>query len=314
MRTYLVSHIDLDGYGCNIFAVKYLQCDAIFNVDYEDIAKCLCDIPRDSHLIITDLSIPENIQGLIEEFEQVSIIDHHVSTYWAVEAFSGRLGFDVTVSKERCATWLFYDWIDGHGFSKPESKKWAYEWARYIDDYDRYVLQYPESDRLNSLLYISNRDRFVSDAQINTPLQVLKANADRIDRYLANQQEYIDECVKICLSLNITDGCQHDVYLVFAEKYKSKIAKQLIEQKGAELVYVLNMRTFQASIRSSRESHIDCSQIAKSLDPQGGGHRNSAGFRLKVPPEECGLDQSAIWEALNLPINDLPIYGEEDEE
>lgn len=319
MRTVLVSHIDLDGYGCNIFAMKYIHPDDYFNVNYEDLATTLCDIPRDVHLIITDLSIPENLQGLIEEFAKVSIIDHHISTMWVYDAFDGNPNIDVKVDKRRCATWLLYDWIVERNIDKGAlydsnlDNAWADKWRTLIDDYDRYVLSYPESERLNSLLYISNRDRFVSDALSNEPDRMLALNAERIDRYLKTQNDYIEATVKICLSLNITDGCQHDVYLAFAEKYKSKIAKWLFDNKGAELVYVLDLRTMQGSIRSSPESRIDCASIAKMIDPDGGGHHHASGFTIPVPPEECGLNPSAIWPPMKLPINDLPMF-EDDEE
>lgn len=191
VQTVLCSHIDLDGFGNNILVQKYIGRDIpIFNVNYDDLAETLIDIPRNVQLMITDLSIPENLSGLLEEFDHVIIIDHHVSTKWALE-WAERTGNEAIVDKSRCATWHTYEYLKrayGYGDTILD------EWVKYIDDYDRYILQYPESRRLNSLFYISNRDRFVSDALLYTPKQVLDNNRERIDRYLQQQKEYIDEC------------------------------------------------------------------------------------------------------------------------
>ena len=308
----LVSHIDLDGYGCNIMARRFLH-DVMdmYNVNYDDLADCLCLISRDVHLIITDLSIPENLEGLIREFDTVTIIDHHVSTMWAIDAFAGDSNIEAHVDRRRCATWLFCDWMAERGYisEEPDEVDWMERWRTYIDDYDRYILQHEESERLNALLYTSNRDRFVSDAIYQKPEDMLSNNRQRIDRYLQTQNEYVEASQPILLADTI-DG-PFNIYAVFAEKYKSKIAQGLMRGKGADLVYLLDMHTGQMSIRSSKESRIDCSKLARMIDPEGGGHRNASGCRM-VPNNSEGEGQAMI--GVSLPIEDIPTYGSDDED
>lgn len=316
MRKVLVSHIDLDGYGCNIMASKFMSDVAeVHNVNYDELADCLCDIPRDVHLLITDLSIPESLEGLVSEFAYLTIIDHHVSTMWVHDAFRNSRTVDVKVDRRRCATWLFCDWMIERGIINQSDSKtmdWMERWRTYIDDYDRYVLKHEESERLNALLYISDRTRFVNDAVWNNPETVLSNNRARIDKYLNTQEEYIAQCQPLCLCDTI-DG-NYNIYLVFAEKYKSKIAQRLMATKGADLVYLADMHAGQMSIRSTKESRIDCSAIARSLDPEGGGHRNASGCRLLGI--RSGRDDRgwATVAGCSMPIEDIPTYEDGDDE
>lgn len=271
----LVTHVDLDGYGCEILARKAIpHLDAVFNVNYDDLASTLCDIPRDVHLYITDISIHKDLSGLIEEFQDITIIDHHVSTYWAKDLYkhSGRIDF--SISKRRCATYLFGEYLLSKGMI--EDSDWLRSWMELVDDHDRYIHAFPESDRLNSLLFITNRARFVDDALTKTPREMLDENKERVDRYLTSQAEYIKQTTYT----KISDDDGPSVYLAYAEKFKSKIAQDLMQREGADLVFVLDMRLRQGSIRSTKDSCIDCSKVAKLIAEDGGGHLNASGFQI----------------------------------
>lgn len=314
MPTYLISHIDLDGYGCNIMAFKYLGRDIPFkNVNYDELADTIVEVPRDAQLIITDLSIPENLKGLLDEFEHIVIVDHHISTGWAIDWAEGNPKAEVVVDRSRCATWLFYEYLAKHYGYRDTMMD---EWAKYVDDYDRYVLQYPESRRLNALFYISDKVRFATDALLFTPQEVLAKNKERVDRYLQNQKEYIDQ------TQVFTIGAKPLVMLFFAEKNKSAIAEVLIKEHGADLVYGVDLHNMSVSLRSSEKTRYDCSQIAKMIHPEGGGHRNASGASLDTsdwvvsrPPRDGELlsTRAEIKPIFDFPTEDLPTY-EEDED
>ena len=315
MKSVLVSHIDLDGYGCNVMAQRYLGRDLpSINVNYDELAEKLIDIPRDYQVFITDLSVPENLKGLLDEFEHIILIDHHKSTRWAEEWGKDNPKVEVFVSEERCATWWFYEYL---------AKQFNYrdsildEWAKFVDDYDRYVLQYEESRRLNALFYISNRDRFVSDALQYTPQQVLNNNKERVDRYLEQQREYVMKTAVFTL--------QHEPYRIvmfFAEKNKSAIAEELIKNDHADLCYGIDLHNMSVSLRSSPKTRLDCSKIAQRIHPEGGGHPNASGASLEdyakdwlimeKPKDGSLFGTSARFDMpLNLPVEDLPTYEEE---
>lgn len=313
-KSIIISHIDLDGYGCNIVAQRYMGRDIeIHNVNYDELATTICLLPRDVQLIITDLSIPENLKGLLEEFSQVIVIDHHKSTLWAKEWASGRTNVEVQVSEDRCATWWFYEYLARAYGYKDESMD---EWVKLIDDYDRYVHNYPESRRLNSLLYISNRDWFVSQAMLYTPQQVLDFSKDKIDRYLEQQKEYFEKTVFFTLK-----ATEPRVLLFFGEKNKSYISEQVFDKDDCVgLVYGVDLHNMTVSLRSSSKHRIDCSQIAKTIHPEGGGHPNASGATLK---DICGdwlkqenpddiMNPNYIFDmVLSFPVDDLPTYEED---
>ena len=300
-------------------AMRYLGADVpIVNVNYDELAETIVDTPRDVQLFITDLSIPENISGLLEEFEYVVIVDHHKSTKWAIEWAKDKKNVEVVISMERCATYLFYEYL---------AKQYGYrdtiqdEWAKYVDDYDRYVLQYPESRRLNALFYISDKDRFTLDALQTTPTQLLDIpyNKAKVDRYLQNQEEYINKIIGFQLGDRL--NCGHNIAIAFAEKNKSAYAEKCMKEFGMDLVYVVDMHNFTVSIRSTPESKIDCSKVAKMIHPEGGGHPNASGASLdsndwiwNYDPEDKGLFPLKMFRmTLDFPLENLPHYTEEDE-
>jgi len=307
-KSVVVSHIDLDGFGCNVMAMRYLGRDIpIHNVNYDTLAETLMDIPRNVQLFITDLSIPSHLCGLLEEFSHVIIIDHHVSTSWAID-WAERTDNEAIVDKSRCATWHVYEYLASvYGYRDYMLD----EWAKYIDDYDRYVLQYPESRRLNALFYISNRDRFVSDALSYSPKDVLNANRERIDRYLQQQREYIAQTTVFTLN----EGTPK-VGLFFAEKNKSAIAEALIKDCGMDLLYGVDLHMMAVSLRSSERSRIDCSKIAQMIHPEGGGHRNASGASLDISDWMItkGVDLPLFRMVLNFPVENLPTYEPEEED
>ena len=270
MDRYLITHIDLDGYGCLIMAQRYLGSDIHYKcVNYDELEDAIRDVPTDAELFITDLSISNNLAPLLNEFDNLTIVDHHLTSNWLNDE-GNRARFNVVVSTERCATYLFYEYLSARfGFKDTMLD----EWARLVDDYDRYVLQYPDSRRLNALFYISDRTRFVQEALYCYPRQMLARNKERVDNYLENQMKYILNTTYITLSDT------PKVILAFAEKNKSAIGEYHIREKGCDLVYILDTHSMQLSIRSKDgDESINCSKIAKLFG--GGGHFHASGASL----------------------------------
>ena len=267
---YIITHIDLDGYGCLLMAQRYLGSDIQYRcVNYDELEDAIKDVPRDMELYITDLSIPDTMAPLLREFKSITVIDHHLTSYWLLDE-ANRQGMNARVSNERCATYLFYNYL---------AERFGYrdtmldDWAKFIDDYDRYVLQYPESRRLNALFYISDRKRFVQEALYSSPQAMLLRNSGKIDNYLNNQREYVLNTKAVVLSLTPA------VVLAFAEKNKSAIGEYFIREKGFDLVYILDAHSMQISIRSKEgDESINCSKIASLFG--GGGHFHASGMTL----------------------------------
>lgn len=290
----LVSHVDLDGYGCRILAERYLGPAASYHVDYDSLASTLCDIPRDVHLFITDLSVPECLAGLIEEFQDVTIIDHHLTSFWARERYRHSQRIDTMITEERCATYLFGQYLIRKGYVG-DGEDWLSAWMDIVDDYDRFILKDPRSDMLNILLYQTSRERFVSDAQRTTPDRMVESNRERIERKLRERGEYIERTVIYDIpDLPIRTA------LVFAERYKSMIARELYTNRGYEVVFLLDLHSGQASIRSAPDSRVDCSELAKRLHPEGGGHLHASGFSTEGLTFVGGFSQ--IREAMKDPV------------
>lgn len=287
---FLISHIDLDGYGCVLMAQRYFGTDVQYRcVNYDELQGALESAPKDAELYITDLSIPISLKPILMMFKEVTVVDHHKTSLWLAsedtlkEMREHGCNLDSHISTERCATYLLYDYLSLRFGYKDTSLD---RWAELVDDYDRYVLSFPESKRLNALFYISDRERFVKEGLYSTPDEFLAKSTYKVDNYLKAQREYVLNTRTIPLS-----GESFKAILCFAEKNKSAIGEYYIQEQGYDLVYILDTHTMSMSIRSGdSEQSIDCSRIAERFG--GGGHSHSSGFSLSEDYENLFADLS----------------------
>jgi phenylalanyl-tRNA synthetase beta subunit len=135
---YHLSHIDLDGYGCQYLTSKHFVTAHCYNANYGPEVKArleeiVAQIERDLFLdqtletliLITDLNLSTKEGHYIEKEAQrlgaeLQLLDHHATGANAAEKFAW-----YTLDTTRCATLITYDWLrEKYGFDVvDESKK-----------------------------------------------------------------------------------------------------------------------------------------------------------------------------------------------
>lgn len=162
---YLISHVDLDGYGVNVLHALYsdvLNYDHIINVNYgfETNPDILELIKPENDITIVDLSIPEDIYNEWSRIlKSLIIIDHHETSVYLTH-YEGNVW-----SVERCGTALFWE---NYVLPRIKESRWADElliddkatfskverFVDLVDCYDRWVESsslWEDATRLNKL-------------------------------------------------------------------------------------------------------------------------------------------------------------------
>lgn len=125
---YHLSHIDLDGYGCQYLTTQYFDTIECYNANYgpevkarlEEIIKkieqekFLCGEENRFMILITDLNLTTKEANWIEKEAtrigtKLQLLDHHGTGAQAAERFAW-YKLDTT----RCATLITYDWLQEH--------------------------------------------------------------------------------------------------------------------------------------------------------------------------------------------------------
>jgi len=131
---YHLSHIDLDGYGCQYLTSKHFVPAHCYNANYGPEVKArleeiVAQIERDLFLdqtletliLITDLNLSTKEGHYIEKEAQrlgaeLQLLDHHATGANAAEKFAW-----YTLDTTRCATLITYDWLrEKYGFDAEE--------------------------------------------------------------------------------------------------------------------------------------------------------------------------------------------------
>ena len=127
-RVYHLSHLDLDGYGCQYLTTQRFDTIVCYNAIYgpevkarlEEIIKKLeqdkfinAD-PEVPLILITDLNLTTKEGGWIEKEAtrigaKLQLLDHHGTGKQAAERFAW-----YTLDTKRCATLITYDWLQKH--------------------------------------------------------------------------------------------------------------------------------------------------------------------------------------------------------
>lgn len=198
-KLYHLSHIDLDGYGCQYLTMKQFDSYACYNANYGAEVKARLDeivaqIERDRFLnsdlepmiLITDLNLTTKEANQISKDAQrigakLQLLDHHATGANAADRFQW-YELDTT----RCATMITYDWLqEEYGFDADKKLKSIVEAINAVDiwldkddrfEYGKVMLgmvsgareinrvMFPEHDRELKLSLIE-----ASRARIDTP-------------------------------------------------------------------------------------------------------------------------------------------------
>ncbi len=143
MRVYHLSHIDLDGYGCQYLSTKVFENINCYNANYgaeigarleeifEDIKK---NTEEEKLILITDLNLTTKECRALEREANIlgaklKLLDHHLTGLSASENFEWYY-----LDDSRSATKITYDWLkDEFGFDKDKEFEKIVEAINAID-------------------------------------------------------------------------------------------------------------------------------------------------------------------------------------
>lgn len=308
MKIKLFSHIDLDGYGCNIVLkntvgkVVQINDEDITNVNYDKINEVVSDFIQNKKyndydiVFITDISVNEEVAEMINSVNNNSksvkflLFDHHQTALflnkydWAIVKIEDENG-------KVCGTSLFYDYIINSLI--PDNYVIGTQLDDFVEKVRRYdtwewYTKYNDSvaKELNDLFYLIGKDRFIeafsnpSENSVKWILRdysmIIELNKEKIDKYIKKKNNQIIE--------KEINGLK--VGVVFAEQYISELGNRLSEMNPQyDLIAIISDGTI--SYRTVKEG-VDCGKLAELFG--GGGHIKASGSRIREVDKMAYLD------------------------
>ena len=279
----LFTHTDLDGVGCAILAklafkdnVDITYCNNPNALEDEILTN---DLSSYDYVFITDLSFTQQCM-LYENLSpsKFMLIDHHKTAEWLNDYDFATVRVKYK-NKLTCGTELFYNYLVKHDLIS--TKPYFVEQIRLYDTWDWTKFNNDTPKYLNDLLYIKGISEFVDmyvDRLKRHDVSALTIfNGDDL-KMLAYEQKQIDNYVaKKCTSaIEIIFG-GHKCMLSFADRYQSILGNKMCAIKDyINMSVMVNIDDGIVSLRSVGD--VDVAEIAKQYG--GGGHKNSAGFKL----------------------------------
>lgn len=301
----LITHTDLDGVGCAILGeLAFGDNINVEYADYHNVNDIITNfLDADTHIFydkvfITDISmnkeVAERIDSLPEDIKcKFILLDHHKTANWlndykwATVSVDGKLGLE-------SGTNLFFEYLVMEGFFIKERYRDAlslfvekvrrydcWEWKTKYND--------TESLKLNNLLWMFGREKFVTDMLdklLKTdPLVVSEGSwlemFNDIDKAILHLDEekanaYI---YKKNRQLRKVSFGGNYVGVVFAEQYVSQLGNDLSElNPDCDYIAIIDMGNKKVSLRTVHNTIHLGEEVASKFG--GGGHQKASGFEF----------------------------------
>lgn len=283
-RVYLVTHTDLDGIGCEILIKTIYPDCVVYNEDHQTVDKRIMEIishpEKIERLFITDIA-PTNT-NIIQELDQIgklfpiTLVDHHKTAEERFAEYGAKCSWAL-INQDMCGTLGFYHYLYNSLEGKQLNKLAKYEmFSIYVDDYDRWIRKYPESEKINSLLHIYGHAEFVERCLLTSdPTLLTEIEHTIVEMDDKKKQDYVSSILETGSYLKIGN---QKAFVCFAEKNASQIGEEA-RQVGleADFIAIINVKYASVCLRSI-VPNCDVSEIAKKYG--GGGHRAAAGFEF----------------------------------
>lgn len=299
----LFTHNDLDGLSCAILACLAYGMDNVSyeTCKYEDInEKVTAYIETKDYLnyercFITDISLSDELAQHIHTLnpreltdgvtltKHFKLLDHHITASHLNE-FNWCHVEDTDQEGVKCSgTSLFFNFLRSCQVNSPEllAKPLVAQYTEKVRRYDTWDWakhEDLEAKRLNDLLYILGKERFLTywiDRLQNdqgdfgfdaTQLLLLELRQNEIDKYIESREEEI-------ITKNILG---YKAGIVFADRFQSELGNKLSElHPELDFIAMINVNG-GVSCRTSKENVNLGADIAKVFG--GGGHAKAAGL------------------------------------
>ena len=253
------AHITYDVTSIQNFRDKFTDWMASHNIDDYD------------KIFIMDYDVSEH-RDLVDR-KNVIIIDHHTSHD------KGYKNATPIVKEYSSAAMLAYKFFKKlYNIELTDAQK---KLILLADDYDCYKLQFPDSRKLNTVLYETN----------NSVESYIKNFSRGFHGFTVEQQNMIKiydmnlkKTIKDLTLYKNTVKIQNNdalVYATFADGFINEVAESLLDKHKADVAIVVNPKYNHVSYRTNNDK-IDVSVLACKLgeDKECGGHAYAAGSRV----------------------------------
>ena len=280
MRRVMVTHKDLDGVACGIIGKAAYPELEVYYEGYDTVDDRLTEIltsfkDEGGIIYITDLSPKSPITAKMldkfnnQSFRSVLLLDHHESAKERLQKY-GWANFNIGV----CGAMILYTWLSGCTCAH-RIKRFS-EFIKFVNDYDMWEHKYPESKQLNYLLAEMGRELFIERC-LTRPAEYINDTDELFIRvHVKKLDKYCESSIKSTISHFDEDG--RKVGVVFCDNmYASEVGNHILDNSTFDYVAMIDMRRMTVSLRSRI---VDVGAIAVSKG--GGGHKRSAGYKIKV--------------------------------
>ena len=275
------THNDLDGVGCAIAIKRHFHLDkqdwetwdngklvlplvhtkfityGKDNAVDKKIRETLSWYPKNWEIFIAITDITPDTIELCREIgkDELLIVDHHVSRKDMMDELKEE-GFNVIFDPERSATELTCEHFGNKDLL----------FSKYVNDHDLWKHQYPESKKINALVFLDGGVKKFFKKYWRCPMSILR------DRKLLKkyEDEEIYKAAYIKQKVAVAQKSDYGLY-TYANKFISDLGQELAKLSETEMGIIISSK----HINFRGRGNADCAAFAKSLG--GGGHKYAAG-------------------------------------
>ncbi len=284
----LITHIDLDGAGCEVVArFFYPELTAVYHLDYDTVDKELRKITNDprENLIFADIAMTTETASWLDSAYagRVELFDHHKTAMESLGNYPWA-HFDLSVS----GTKLLFNTLRARMPEKqiPEALS---KFVFYVNDYDLWIHESSVSRQLNDMLSLLGMPiftRMMMDRISQNQLLVDSTDRLYLDGVTFYKKKYFQDRVRTA----IVDGNR---LVTVASRYISELSQYIRdikpvpeEWKNIDYIDVINLDNQTHSLRSYKDD-FDVSIVAK--EKGGGGHPKASGYPIVFPEKDWFL-------------------------
>lgn len=222
-------------------------------------------------IIILDLDVSQHSLELVDH-ENITIIDHHKTHVANVDKYK-HAKIHVT-EYPSCAKLIYKLYKSKLETVMDDHMK---KLMLLVDDYDSWTHKYPHSKKLNYLFWNYQGDRlekFLKDFQHG--FKGFNHHQEKvIEFYERKLKKTIENLTYHQATINIQKQ-ETNCICTFANTLISDIGNHLIDDKHADIGFVVNLDSNRVSVRKNTNCSIDLGKLSKHLI-DGGGHDQAAG-------------------------------------
>jgi oligoribonuclease NrnB/cAMP/cGMP phosphodiesterase (DHH superfamily) len=148
------------------------------------------------------------------------------------------------------------------------------------NDYDCYELKFPESNKLNFLLWYKNGDKlqnFINDFE--TGFHGFTNDQNKIISYHFYKFKKIRDSVILYKSTLKIAGKEYKFISTFGNEYVNDLCQYIIDNNDCDVCLMINLKNNRVYLRKNRTVELNLGKFAQKIC-DGGGHEYAAGGKL----------------------------------